>query len=241
MNVIKVASVAKNQGCSLLIATLVILGFASAWAQDELPPDVRSDLIHKQVISALKERRLDDALVHINELKRLPVAFPTPLLWMEARAAKQEGYHRRAYSALSDYLKKADRSSSDYLAALDAYASYKADGEDSESRSEYIETLQNKFEKDRNRRLINCKNDCVQTHNRCIASASQHSEWMRASEEHNDLILKCAKSTWSKKSCDQRDEKRRQMRALQELESSEEASCKSAHTQCKANCDAAVQ
>ena len=119
MRLMRVYPIFRITSWATLSLALLLMAPSVGRAQVELPARVRADLLANNVIEALKEGNPAKALVYIDSIKRIrEVPFPTPLLWVEARAAFATGRHYRAYSAITRFVNEAERGSEEYNRAL---------------------------------------------------------------------------------------------------------------------------
>lgn len=108
---------------ALLLVALA--GFRLALAQSDLPPAAQADLLRDQIYAQAKANDPEGVLHSIDAYKKLPVAFPPPLLWLEAMAAHDAGDSGRAVTALTGFIARAERGSDQYREALALYPAYK--------------------------------------------------------------------------------------------------------------------
>lgn len=101
-----------------------LLGASHASAQSNLPPAVQADLLRDQIYAEAKANDSEAVLRSIDQYKKLGVEFPTPLLWIEAKAAHDSGDAQRALRALGDFLAKTDRGTEQHKEALALYPQY---------------------------------------------------------------------------------------------------------------------
>jgi formylglycine-generating enzyme required for sulfatase activity len=117
-----------------MVLRLLLLFIASslpaltAWAQADLPLDVRQDMVKEQVVTALKSREFSDLYLAMDEYRALEkegVTVPAGLFFAEAEAARSDGDIVRARRALDDYFRVADRDDAAYKEALRVYPQLK--------------------------------------------------------------------------------------------------------------------
>lgn len=111
-----------------ILATVVsFLCVGLCYAQTNLPSAVQADLLRDQIYTEAKSNDPEAVLRSIDQYKKLGADFPTPLLWIEAKAAHDSGDAQRALNALGDFLARTDRGSQQYQAALALYPQYEND------------------------------------------------------------------------------------------------------------------
>jgi len=120
--------------CAFVLAVSFAFSGTTALAQSNLPPTVQADLLRDQIYAEAKANDSDAVIRAIDQYKKLVsdnqssrMVFPTPLLWIEAKAAHESGDAPRALKALGDFLANTDRSSDQYKEALALYSKYQAD------------------------------------------------------------------------------------------------------------------
>ena len=110
----------------LLLAASLLAG--PAWAQSDLPLEVREDMVKGQVVEALKSREFSDLYLAMDEYRALEkegAKVPAGLFFAEAEAARSDGDIARARRALDDYFRVASKDHAAYKEALRVYPQLK--------------------------------------------------------------------------------------------------------------------
>lgn len=126
----------------LVFVSTGLLFAKHAVSQSSLPPEVQRDVLVVKLTDAMKEKRFDDALTAIDELRELGVTLPSSIGYFEAEAASGVGNYIRAEKALTSYLSMASKDDPTYQFAIRLYSSVDADAK---KQRESVETF---FEED---------------------------------------------------------------------------------------------
>jgi len=117
---------------TISVAQIVVFIIPSAiWAQQGPAPSVQADLLRDKIYAQAKANDVEAVLTSLDEYRKLSIPFPTPLLWIEAKAARESGDSKRALEALTAYLNRTDHNPDQYKEGLALYPSYKKEAEGS--------------------------------------------------------------------------------------------------------------
>jgi hypothetical protein len=110
-------------------ATLLFVVNMTVRAED-LPVNAQADVLKHQIAEAIKSNRDQDALAALDryhQLEKKGVKIPPLILFIEAQVAKRAGDPRRAYEAVSNFLKVAQSSEPHYQDAIAMYSTLSDD------------------------------------------------------------------------------------------------------------------
>jgi formylglycine-generating enzyme required for sulfatase activity len=114
---------------AILAASIVLFALpCEVRSQATLAPSVQTDLLRDKIYAQAKTNDAEGVLVSLEQYHKLTdannLAFPVPLLWLEAKAAHDSGDAQRALSALTGFLNRADHNSAEYKQGLALYPEY---------------------------------------------------------------------------------------------------------------------
>lgn len=118
---------------ALALACAVTVG--GAHAQDDLPVEVRFDILRLEFDNAVREGRHREVLARAEAMRKLGQPLPPEMPFFEARAFHALGAHAMAQRSLTAYLRSTGREGANYQEAIRLYVGIKS-ALDSKTRSD---------------------------------------------------------------------------------------------------------